>query len=160
MAAAFYILALSAALFGQDQPFAATPMGYVQTLSGACGPDSRVAEGSADSDLSTRRSRFFCNSAVISFTRITDGRVMIQFSERERQSTSILGFAGQAIGGDLIQVDAVYLGAEVLVPQEGMCKLFYDDSFQVTGASCGARIEGGGRVTVPIVSFETPKRPT
>jgi len=153
------MLALAAILPTQDSSrdqssFVATPVGYVQTLSGLCGPDSRITEGPADVDLRERRSRFLCDSAAISFSRITDGRVMIQFSERGRETMSILGFAGRASGDDLVEIDSVYLGTELLTPQEGMCKLFYDENFQVTGASCGARIEGNGRVTVPIVAFE------
>lgn len=148
------LLLIAAMGTGQDPGFTSTPVGYHQIIDGVCGPDSHLAEGRLDEDLSDRRSRFYCDSAIVTFSKITDGRVMIQFVQKARRTTSILGFSGQVLGEDMVGVDTVYVGSEVLVAAEGVCKFFYDDTFQIVSAACGARVEDGGRATVPIVAFE------
>ena len=42
-------------------------VGNVQTVNGTCDSTSHTAEGPIDSDLTKRQSRFYCDSAVITF---------------------------------------------------------------------------------------------
>lgn len=49
----------------------------MQVLSGTCDPASHTAEGPLGTDLTKRQSRFYCDSAVITFWDDYKGHVMV-----------------------------------------------------------------------------------
>lgn len=124
------------------------------TISGECGELSHVAEGPADMDLSGRRSRFFCDTAVLIFPTPTGGRLLIQFADKRGQAVlGIVGFSGVVAAPDIVEVDTVYLNEERFTPNDGVCEFFYDEG-QITGIACGAQIDADDRRTVPIIQFD------
>jgi hypothetical protein len=49
-------------------------------VDGRCASSSHVAEGPLGADLTKRQSRFYCDSAVITFFADYKGHVMVQFA--------------------------------------------------------------------------------
>lgn len=70
----------------------------IQIVNGTCDPSSHIAEGPLGADLTKRQSRFYCNSAVITFFDDYKGHVMIQFAQKESHHGPILSFSGK-VGG-------------------------------------------------------------
>jgi hypothetical protein len=65
----------------------------IQVLEGKCNKSSHTAEGPIDADLTKRQSRFYCDSASITFFDDYKGHVIVQFSQREAHHTPILSFS-------------------------------------------------------------------
>ena len=126
----------------------------MQIVHGACGPESHIAEGPIASDLTKRQSRFFCDTAVISFHGENSSHVMVQFVQGQANHGQPIGFAGiMNAEGNTLEVDHVYLETGRPTPVvNGVCRFFFQRP-HITGVMCGARIEEGARATVPIVAF-------
>jgi hypothetical protein len=132
----------------------------VQVVNGTCSSSSNTAEGPLGSDLAKRESRFYCDTAAITFFDDYEGHVMIDFSQKESHHSPILGFAGRIEtrpledGGRMMQVYNVYLGTgEATTVSDGSCKLFFK-SQQLSGIGCGMKVDDTGRRTVATVTFD------
>jgi hypothetical protein len=114
----------------------------IQIVNRACAPSSHTAEGPIDSDLTKRQSRFYCDSAVITFFDDYKGHVMIQFAQKEAHHTPILGFAGKIEDdGVMMALDHVYLTAgQPTTVSEGWCKFFFKNR-HMSGIFCGMKVE-------------------
>jgi hypothetical protein len=126
----------------------------MQLVSGTCDPSSHTAEGRLGSDLRKRQSRFYCDSAVITFFDDYKGHVMIQFVQKESHHGPILGFAGKVEDdGIMMSVDHAYLtaGAPTTV-SDGVCKFFFKNR-HMSGIFCGIKVDETGRRTTAVVSF-------
>ena len=127
----------------------------VQVLTGTCEPSSHTAEGPLGADLTKRQSRFYCDSAVITFFDDYKGHVMIQFAQKEAHHTPILGFAGRVEDdGITMALDHVYLtpGSPTTV-SDGWCKFFFKNR-HMSGIFCGMKVDETGRRTTASVSFD------
>jgi hypothetical protein len=132
----------------------------IQILNGTCDSTSHTAEGPLGSDLTKRQSRYYCNSAVITFFDDYTGHVMINFSQNESNHSPILGFAGRIEArqpgdvGTMMQVNSVYLRTgDATAVSEGWCKLFFKDQ-QLSGIACGMKVDEAGRRTTAVVVFD------
>jgi hypothetical protein len=126
----------------------------IQVVTGTCDPSSHTAEGPLGADLTKRQSRFYCNSAVITFFDDYKGHVMIQFAQKESHHGPILGFAGKVEDdGIMMSVDHAYLTAGTpTTVSEGMCKFFFKNR-HMSGIACGIKVDETGRRTTAIVTF-------
>ena len=125
----------------------------VQIVEGQCGKQSHVAEGNIGDDLTKRQSRFYCDSAVITFFDQKSGHVMVQFSEFKAHNNAQLGFAGfMKEDGQIMDVSNVYLDNRQIQVAEGYCKFFFKNK-QMDSIACGSAIDEGGRRTVPVIVF-------
>jgi len=130
--------------------------GDMQMVSGTCDPSSHTAEGPLGTDLTKRQSRFYCNSAVITFFDDYKGHVMIQFAQKESHHGPILGFVGRVEpDGTVMSVDHVYLtpGSPTTV-SDGACKFFFKNR-HMSSIFCGMKVDETGRRTTAIVVFNT-----
>lgn len=139
--------------------YAQPPNTKVTVLNGECASNSHISEGDIGEDLSQRRSRYFCDSAVVSIN-MTNGNVMIQFSERRSNRQDPIAFAGGLDEPKILTVERVYLTpGRQSIPTDGYCKLFYRSGTRARGISdvesivCGAQIDEGTRRTVPVIQF-------
>jgi hypothetical protein len=126
----------------------------MQLVSGTCDPSSHTAEGRLGSDLTKRQSRFYCDSAVITFFDDYKGHVMIQFVQKESHHGPILGFAGKVEDdGIMMSVDHAYLiaGTPTTV-SDGVCKFFFKNR-HMSGIFCGIKVDETGRRTTAVVTF-------
>jgi hypothetical protein len=126
----------------------------VQVVNGRCTPISHTAEGPIDSDLTKRRSQFYCDSAVITFFDDYKGHVMIQFSQKESHHSPILGYAGRIESdGIMMPVDHVYLApGQATTVSDGWCKFFFKDR-HMSEIFCGMKVDETGRRTTAVVAF-------
>jgi len=133
----------------------AAPPSDVQIVTGTCAASSHTAEGPLGSDLRKRRSRFFCDSAVIALFDDYKGHVMIQFAQAKAHHTPILGFSGRVEDdGIMMSVDHVYLAVgQSTTVSDGNCKFFFKNR-HVSGISCGMMVDEEGRRTTAIISFD------
>lgn len=128
----------------------------VQIVNGACDSSSHTAEGPIDSDLTKRQSRFYCDSAVITFLDDYKGHTMVQFTQKDSHHSPILGFAGRLEEeGKMMKVDTVYLvPGNATTVSDGVCKFFFANR-QLSGIMCGMKVDETGRRTTAIVAFNT-----
>jgi hypothetical protein len=126
-------------------------------VSGTCEATSHTAEGQLGEDLTKRRSRFFCDTAVITFFDKPDGHVMVQFLQKSSLHEPTIGFAGiKKDGGQIAELDKIYLEpGNATKVSEGACKFFVSQG-RLTGIMCAAKIDEGNRRTVAIVAFDVP----
>jgi hypothetical protein len=131
----------------------------IQAVNGTCDTSSHTAEGPIDSDLTKRQSRFFCDSAVITFLDDYKGHVMIQFAQKESHHSPILGFSGRVEDdGIMMPVDHVYLvPGQATIVSDGWCKFFLKDR-QLSGIMCGMKVDETGRRTTAVVVFNAAPR--
>jgi hypothetical protein len=128
--------------------------GMPDLVNGKCEAASHIAEGNIGEDLTKRRSRFFCDSAIIVFFADNPNHVMVQFAERRAHHNQILGFAG-LLDRDGINLLADHLYLETGHPISanfGLCKFFFKAK-QMTGIWCGSKVDEGGRRTAVVVDF-------
>jgi hypothetical protein len=126
----------------------------LQVVSGTCDASSHTAEGRLGADLTKRQSRFYCDSAVITFFDDYKGHVMVQFAQKESHHGPILGFSGKVEDdGIMMSVDHVYLttGTPTTV-SDGVCKFFFKNR-HMSGIFCGIKVDETGRRTTAIVAF-------
>lgn len=126
----------------------------IEIVSGTCGPSSHTAEGPLGADLTKRQSRFYCDSAVITFFDDYKGHVLIQFAQKESHHGPILGFSGKVNDdGIMMSVDHVYLMAGVpTTVSDGACKFFFKNR-RMSGIFCGMKVDETGRRTTAVVVF-------
>jgi hypothetical protein len=126
----------------------------VQVVNGTCDSSSHTAEGPLGSDLTKRQSRFYCDSAVITFFDDYKGHVMIQFAQKESHHSPTLGFAGRVEDdGIMMQVDSVYLEpGQATTVSDGSCKFFFKKP-HLTNIVCGMKVDESGRRTTAVVVF-------
>jgi hypothetical protein len=127
---------------------------HVQLVDGTCGLSSHTAEGPLDADLTKRQSRFYCNSAIITFFDNYKGHVMVQFTQKESHHGPTLGFAGKVEDdGIVMSVDHVYLTTGQPTPVSGgVCKFFFKGR-HMSGIFCGMKVDETGRRTTAVVDF-------
>ena len=126
----------------------------LQIVKGTCDSSSHTAEGPLGIDLTKRQSRFFCDSAVITFFDDYKGHEMVQFAQRESHHSPILGFAGRVEDdGIMMQVDTVYLvPGQAMKVSDGWCK-FFSKNRQMSDIVCGMKVDETGRRTTAAVVF-------
>jgi hypothetical protein len=132
----------------------------VEVVNGICEPSSHTAEGPLGSDLTKRQSRFYCDSAVITYFDDRKGHVMIQFAQKESHHSPILGFAGRVEDdGIMMPVDHVSLApGQATAVSDGWCKFFFKDR-HMSGIFCGMKVDETGRRTTAVVAFTpTPRQ--
>ncbi|MCJ2099465.1 hypothetical protein [Methylobacterium sp. E-046] len=125
-------------------------------LDGACTQSSHTAEGMRGEDLTKRQSRFSCNSVVIMNPNNDPSRVLMTFATKGSDSAlnSMIGFAGDFDGPDMIQVRRIYIeGGQAQTVDDGACKIFRKNG-QISGFSCGAMVDKAKRRIVRIVGFD------
>lgn len=128
----------------------------IDVVNGVCEPTSHTAEGQIGEDLTKRQSRFFCDTAAITFFPDYKGHVMIQFAQKASHHGPIIGFSGRLEpDGIMMQVEHVYLaqGAPPTTASDGACKFFFKGK-KMSGIFCGAKIDETGRRTTAIVAFD------
>lgn len=127
----------------------------VQIVKGICTAQSHIAEGNIGEDLTKRRSRFYCDSAVISFFDNDSKHIMIQFAESASHHSQPIGFAGlMESNGLILDVQNVYLQTGQPIPAtDGACKFFFKNK-HMTAVTCGSKIDEEGCRTVPVIVFE------
>ena len=126
-----------------------------QIVKGVCTAQSHIAEGGINQDLTKRRSRFFCDAAVVTFFSDNPNHVMIQFADSKSNHARQLGYAGlMEGGGQIMDVDHVYIEPGRPTPvEQGFCKFFFKRR-HMDSVACGARIEEGDRALSPTVVFQ------
>ena len=125
----------------------------IQVVKGECESQSHIAEGNIGENLTKRRSRFYCDSAVISFFDPKKEHIMVQFAESKSHNNNQLGFSGlMEADGQIMDVKTVYLGERRVRVSEGNCKFFFKNK-ELNGIACGAPVDEEGRRTVPVVNF-------
>ena len=83
----------------------------IQIVKGECENTSHIAEGQIGDDLTKRQSRFFCDSAVMTFFDNGNRHIMVQFVESKSVNNMQLGFSGlMEDDGRTLNVTSVYLG--------------------------------------------------
>jgi hypothetical protein len=150
---------LKTVLFAGD--LALTPVGVtladsLELIDGICSPESHMAEGPIDSDLTQRQSRFFCDAASITHYSDHKGHILVQFVEKEANHPQIVGFAGRLDDENIMKVEHVYLGAgggKPITVSEGYCKFFVKNQ-KVSSIVCGMKVDETGRRTVAVIGFE------
>jgi hypothetical protein len=136
-------------------PVSVTLADSLEIIDGICSPDSHMAEGPIDSDLTQRQSRFFCDIATITHYNDYNGHLLVQFAENEANHPQIIGFAGRLDDENIMKVEHVYLGAgggKPITVSDGYCKFFVNDH-KVSGITCGMKVDETGRRTVAIIGF-------
>lgn len=100
---------------------------HTELVNGLCDPTSHTAEGPLGGDLTHRQSRFYCDSAAITFFGDYKGHVMVQFAEKKSHHGPILGFAGKLDDdGIMMALDHVYLEVgKATTVSDGWCKFFF-----------------------------------
>lgn len=128
--------------------------GSMNIVRGTCDASSHTAEGPIDTDLSGRRSRFFCDTAVINMLSDYKGHVMVQFAQKESHHSPLLGFAGRLDDdGQMVTLQHVYLTPNVpTTVSEGYCKFFFKNRHMV-GIFCGMKVDETGQRTTAIIAF-------
>lgn len=130
-------------------------------LMGRCDPLSNFATGSAQSNLDEHSTRFRCDTAVIIFPQ--PGRILIQFTLKADLRGDIIGFAGEAIEGGLVDVDHLYMNdGRTLDVTKGRCQTWLRSNGSIKSLLCGARVERGDLATAAVIKFDaipTPRRP-
>jgi hypothetical protein len=124
-------------------------------LKGTCKESSHTAEGPIEADLTERQSRFFCDTAVITFYDNHNSHLMINFLDKKAAHGRILGFAGQ-LESDRITMPADHVYFEpgkATIVSDGGCTIGFDE-VQITGIVCIIKADEGGRRTVAVVEFE------
>jgi hypothetical protein len=134
--------------------FSAAAADQTTLLKGKCTPESHIAEGTIGEDLTKLESRFFCDSAVITFLGDAPNHVLIQFADSRSLHGRQIGFAGTRDDEQIIIVHSVYLetGRPTAVV-EGACK-FFRKGKDISALFCAAKIDEGVRRTVPLVAFD------
>ena len=147
------VLIAALLLGGLIVPADAQDLSSTQIYNGQCTTLSHIAEGGVNEDLTKRRSRYFCDTAVISILDDNLNRVMVQFSEKRSHHGQPIAFAGIRVGRDL-KVERVYLtpGTPIFVT-EGTCSFFFDKD-RLSDAVCGAEIIEEDRKTVVVAIFK------
>ena len=127
----------------------------IDVVIGNCQPTSHVAEGPIGTDLTKRQSRFFCNSASITFFPNYKGHVMVQFAQKESNHGPMLGFSGKMdADGIIMDVERVYLTQGTPMPvSDGVCKFFFKNK-HISGIFCGAKVDESGRRTSAVLAFD------
>jgi hypothetical protein len=140
-------------------PARAQTGGNIHIVNGTCDSTSHTAEGPIDSDLTKRQSKFYCDSAVITFLDDYTGHVMIQFSQKASHHSPSLAFAGRIQKnqpgdvGTIVQLDHVYLEpGEATTVSDGACKIFMKAQ-KMSAIACGIKVDETGRRTTAIVAF-------
>lgn len=127
---------------------------HLQFVKGTCNASSHTSEGPLGADLTKQQSRFFCDSAVITFFDNHQSHVMINFLEKQANHAPTLGFAGQVENdGITMPVDHVYLESGKATPvSDGVCKFFFEDR-HMKNIVCVMKADEGRRRTVAAVEF-------
>lgn len=135
-------------------PIFAANVTDIQMVKGKCAKQSHIAEGKIGSDLTKQRSRFFCDTAILTFFDNNDEHVMVTFVESKSHTRPHVGFAGiMDDDGQIMDVHNVYIGTENYPVNEGHCKFFFKKK-KMDGIACGAPIDQEDRRTVPVVVFD------
>lgn len=129
-------------------------------VSGVCDASSFIAEGPVGSDLTKQRSRFFCDSVVITFFDDAKGHIMLQFSQKNANGFRILGFAGHADAKDegqidrkIVLLDTFYFTQDIGTPiNHGSCTLFITNH-EISKLFCSAIVDKGSQRTAAVVTF-------
>jgi hypothetical protein len=127
---------------------------HLQFVAGACNASSHTSEGPLGADLAKRHSRFFCDTAVITFYDNHYSHIMIGFLEKKANHPSILAFAGQVENdGITMPVDNVYLEPGKATPvSDGECRFSFEDG-HMKNIDCVMKADEDGRRTVAAVEF-------
>ncbi len=130
----------------------------LQFLEGYCEPSSHIADGRIGEDLTKRQSQFFCDTALIIPFSDNPKHHMIQFADSHSHHARILGFGGIMEDSAIMTVHNIYLemGGRASKTSDGLCKLFFEKQ-EISGISCGAKVDEGDQRTVPIVRFKVDK---
>jgi clan AA aspartic protease (TIGR02281 family) len=133
----------------------ASPVVDIKIVNGNCDLQSHIAEGIIGDDLTKRQSRFYCDSAVISFYDREDKHIMVQFVESKSHHGTQLGFSGlMENDGQMMDVRNVYLKSDKPISVTGShCKFFFKDK-RMSGIFCGTKIDEEGRRTVASIIFD------
>ena len=127
----------------------------IQIVKGSCAEQSHIAEGHIGEDLTKRQSRFYCDSAAITFFNDNPNHILIQFANTAALHSLPIGFAGlMQENGEILDVQNVYLeGGKPTHVTEGVCKFFFKNK-HMSAILCAAKIDEDGRRTVPNILFE------
>lgn len=121
-------------------------------LHGQCDPRSNFATGSAQANLDEHSTQFRCDTAVIMFPQ--PGRILINFTRKADQRGDLIGFAGDAIEGELVDVDHLYMNDGLtLNVTKGRCQWWLGSNGKIKYIVCGARVERGDLATAAVVKF-------
>ena len=137
------------------QPLQRLPTGdAIQDVSGQCTAETYIAEGAVGLDLSARRSRIFCDSAVIIHYRREPGHVLIHFSEKGSHTSVPIGFGAHEKDRDsVLNVKTVYLAPrQKTLVDEGRCEVRRERG-RISRLSCKAIVDQGGRRTLVNIEF-------
>jgi hypothetical protein len=128
---------------------------HIQVVHGTCNSSSHTAEGPLGADLTSRRSTFYCDSAVITFFDDYKGHMMVRFAQKESHHSPILGFAGKVEDdGIMMPLTTVYLApGQATTVSDGWCKFFFKGR-QMSGIFCGMKVDETGRRTTAVVAFD------
>ncbi len=157
MVTTYRMIAISAALLGGvwlTVTAYAGPPNDIEVVNGICAASSHTAEGPLGADLTKRQSRFYCDSAAITFFDDYKGHVMVQFAQKKSNHSPILGFAGRVEDdGIMMVVDHVYLASgQATTVSDGWCKFFFKNR-HMSGIFCGMKVDETGRRTTAAVVF-------
>ncbi len=127
----------------------------IDVVNGVCNSGSHIAEGLIGEDLTKRQSRFYCDTAAITFFQDYRGHVLVQFAEKASHHGQSIGFSGRLDpDGIMMQVERIYFSGDTpTTVSDGACKFFFKDRHMV-GIFCGAKIDETGRRTSAIVGFD------
>lgn len=124
-------------------------------MNGKCKDNSQLTQLTAEQLASKTKAYqiFQCNAALIQ--EMTNGRVVVHFSQKGVANSPTIGFAGYYAGppgrtNTYIEVDAMYLTGPKFDAErqeaKGKCEIEYNSRNAVTDLSClsGIRRQGGG----------------
>jgi hypothetical protein len=147
------LVTVAPALMFMIEPCYSAEVNDIQIIKGKCEEQSHIAEGKMGEDLTKRRSRFFCDSAVITFFDNKNQRLMIQFAESQSHNNTQLGFAGTMESvGQILVINRVYLGNKQVQVRKGYCKFFFKNK-HMNSIMCAAPVDEEDHRTVPFVVF-------
>ena len=116
-------LTLTAVLCANSATAQSDAVSRVTILSGYCLPKSQTAEGPVNSDLAKYKSRYRCNSAVLTYFGPQRRHLLIQFAQKQSQLPSVLGYSGYITSeGSMMKIDRIQFIAGSPIPaNDGMC---------------------------------------
>ncbi len=131
-----------------ESPFAGDPL----VLHGSCSADSHTVSGPANTDLTQRQARFFCDAATIIEYKNDSNRLLIGFSNYESQHDPIVSFDGELSDADRLVVTSVSKPRVSEEVDEGLCTIFRSAA-GISRIFCGATVTNLGIKEVEMINF-------
>lgn len=123
----------------------------LRVRSGTCTPESHIASGPADADLTKLQRPFQCSAMVTSMVDDQPGHFMFQFAGKAGDPIAFAGFIESA---NNYAIDRIYFtSGRPTEVENGLCRMFMKGG-RLDGVFCGGFAIEKGWKTVAVVSFQ------